>query len=269
LINMSQFTSFEEENIILLALDSPDFFYRIAKFMKPEYFEEDAHQYIMNTYIEYYEKNDDVPNRDILKDIIFKELKGNDELVDPIIELLNKEIDPRNLKYVKGEIVKWARIKQMSMLYSEEVIEDVKNGDIEKINDIVEGAANISDVIISPFRFFEDIDQLFIEDERDYFTTGFSRLDENIHDGNGPARRETMIWVAPTGVGKCHTLESKIIEKSLSMIYELEFDNGEVRKIAGFRKVQTTSGEVMVCDITEEHNIVSIQFENDEGDICL
>lgn len=265
---MPEFTEFEEENIILLALDSPDFFYRIAKFMKPEYFEEDAHQYIMHTYIEYYEKNDDIPNKEILKNIIFKELKGSDELVDPILEILDKEIDPRSLKYIREEIVKWARIKQMSMLYSEEIIDEVKNGNIDKINDIVDGAANISDVIINPFRFFEDIDQLFIEDERDYFTTGFTRLDQNMHEGRGPARREVLIWVAPTGVGKSILLVNTAVMNVIQgkKVLHISLENSE--KVTGHRYMGAFTNIPIALRSTkeEEFKLKSRKIKASSGD---
>jgi replicative DNA helicase len=199
---MAEFTGFEEKNIILLALDSPDFFHRIAKFMKHEYFDVEEHQYIMATYQEFYEKYDETPTREVLKDIIYKELNSDSDIAEPVMEILESEIDPRNAKYIKDSIIKWAKHKQLSMLYDEEILEKIKDGDVDVVNDIVEKAAAISDVIIKPFRFFEDIDELFVENKRDHYTTGFSRLDCHIHDGRGPARREVLIWAAPTGVGK-------------------------------------------------------------------
>jgi len=230
-----EFTEFEEEQIVLLALDSPDFFYRIARFMQPGYFESDIHQYIMTSYLEYYEKFDDVPTKEVLKNLIYRELKSDDELAEPVIDVLNKEIDPRNSKYIRDTVVKWARIKQLAELYDEEVMEAVNDGQIESVEEIFEKAMAISDVVIKPFRFFEDVDELFIEDEREYYTSGFTRLDGFIHDNRGPARREVFIWVAPTGVGKSIMLVNTAVANILDgkNVLHVSLENSE--KVTGHR----------------------------------
>jgi len=229
------FTEFEEEQIILLALDSPDFFYRISRFLDHNYFSSDLHQYVMATYLEYYNKYDDVPTRDVLKNLVYRELKSDDELAEPVIEILNKEIDPRNNKYIRDIVVKWARTKQLSELYDERVMEAVQDGNIESVEEIFEKAMAISDIVIKPFRFFKDVDELFIEDEREYFTSGFSRLDGYIHDGRGPARREVFIWVAPTGVGKSIMLVNTSIANVLDgkNVLHISLENSE--KVTGHR----------------------------------
>lgn len=266
---MPEFSEFEEEQIVLLALESPDFFYRIVRFMKPEYFETDELQYIMHTYVEYYEKFDEVPTREVIKDIIYKELDADEESSKPVMNILDKSLDPRNSRYIRDQVVKWARIRQLSLIYDEEVMEQVQKGNWQVVDELIQQAAGISDVVIKPFRFFKDIDELFSEDEKEHYTTGFTRLDNTIHDGRGPARREVFLWVAPTGVGKCHTLESKIIEKKLSQIYAMELEDGTIRYCAGYRKVKTTRGMVMVCNLTEEDDIEELPDCDDKGDVYL
>jgi len=197
----AEFSAFEERNIILLALDSPDFFYRIATFIDPGHFEDDLYKYIISIYKDYFDKYDVIPSREALKDIAYRDLKGDDDLAEPVIKILNEEIDPRNYPYIKDNIIAWAKKRQYSLLYDEKTMDAIKNGDTEIVEKIVSDAAKISDVIIKPFRFFDDIDNLFIKNVNDYFTTGFSRLDSHIHDG-GLHRREVFVWVAPTGVGK-------------------------------------------------------------------
>lgn len=198
---MSEFTKFEEEHIVLLALESPDFFYRVASFMKPEYFERPEAEFIMALYREHFEKYEEVPNRDVMENIIHRELTVDDDVTKPVLELLNSNLDPRSVPYTKDLVVEWARKKQLGLLYDPETIAKAKEGDFAYVQQIVDDAAKISDVIIKPFRFFEDVDMLFEVVDRDYFTCGFSRLDKEFHD-KGPARREVFTWVAPTGVGK-------------------------------------------------------------------
>lgn len=232
---MPEFSEFEEEQIVLLALDSPDFFYRIVRFMKPEYFEADELQYIMHTYIEYYEKFDEVPTKEILKDIVYKDMKADEESSRPVMEILEKELDPRNSKYIRDQVVKWARIKQMSLIYDEEVMVQAQEGNWQAVDELIQQAAGISDVIIKPFRFFKDIDELFVEDTKEHFTTGFTRLDNAIHDGRGPARKEVLLWVAPTGVGKSLTLVNTSLVNVLQgkNVLHITLENSE--KVTGHR----------------------------------
>jgi hypothetical protein len=265
---MSEFSKFEEENIILLALESPEFFHRIASFMKAEYFVSEEAQYLMKLYCDYYEKYDEVPTREMVKNMVYKDLTVDDPISKPIIEIIDRELDPRNTPFIKEHIIKWAKQKQISLLYDDTVMERVKAGDFQSIEQIFDDASKISDVIIKPFNFFKDVDQLFEVQERDYFTSGFPRIDREIHD-RGPSRREVLAWVAPTGVGKCHTLESKIILEKYSTIYELELDNATIKKYAGFRKILTKRGEIMVCDLTEEDDIIKLPDTEDTADFKM
>ncbi len=198
---MSEFTKFEEENIILLALESPEFYYRISSFLKPEYFERDECQYLANTLTEFYEKYQIVPTKEVIENHIFKDLSADSEVTDPLLAILAKKFDPRNSPYIRELIINWAKKKQIAMLYDDEVMEKVKNNDFEDVFKIIDEASKIQDTVIKPFRFFKDIDRLFVVEERDYFTTCSPRLDQKFH-GKGPARREVLLWVAPTGVGK-------------------------------------------------------------------
>jgi hypothetical protein len=82
-------------------------------------------------------------------------------------------------------------------------------------------------------------------------------------NNGGPSPKEVVCWLAPTNVGKCHSLQSKILEKRLSRIFELELDDGTIIKLAGFREVQTTRGIVKVCDLTDGDDITEIPIETD------
>lgn len=268
-----EFTQFEEEQIILLALDNPDFFYRIARFMEPKYFEVDQNQYIMATYIDYYKDYDDVPTREVLKNIIYKELRSDSELADPVIEILNKEIDYRNSRYIRNLVVKWARVKQLSELYDEDVMESIRDGDVSKIDNIIDKATAISDVAIRPFRFFEDLDELFIEDEKEHFTCGFSRIDKLIHDGRGPARKEAFIWIAPTGVGKSIMLVNTSVANVLDgkNVLHVTLENSEKitghRYLGAFTEMAIANRSIKENQMKEKLN--KIKLSEDSGDLFI
>lgn len=120
------------------------------------------------------------------------------------------------------------------MLYDDSIMEKIKGGDFESIEKIFDDASKISDVIIKPFNFFKDVDQLFEVQERDYFTTGFPRIDKEIHD-KGPCRREVLSWVAPTGVGKSTVLVNTSVANVMMgrNVLHISLENDE--KVTGNR----------------------------------
>lgn len=199
---MGDFTAFEEENILLLALDNPDFFYRIMTFIKSVHFDQPELQYILTVISDYYTEHEEVPTREIIKNIIFHQLETDNELATPIIDILNKELDTRNTPWIKKFVMDWAKKKQIGLLYNPEVMEKAKNGDLDEIQEILEGVTKISDTIIKPFKIFDEIDYLFTKESGEHFTTGIPRMDTEIWDGKGPRAGEVIVAVAPTGVGK-------------------------------------------------------------------
>lgn len=232
---MPEFTLFEEHQIILLALDNPDFFHRIIRFMKPEYFDDDVNQYLMTILIDYYEKYELTPPKDVVKNIVYDDLKTDDELSEPVISLLDEEIDIRGVPYIKDKILNWAKHKQLSMLYNDDIIDAARNGDLETVEQVINDAHSISDVIIKPLVFFDDVSELFHESEYEHYTTGFTALDDKIHDGRGPARKEVFLWIAPTGVGKSIMLVNTSIANTMNgkNVLHITLENSE--KVTGHR----------------------------------
>ena len=226
---MEEFSKFEEENIILLALDSPEFFHKIASFMKPEYFASDEAQFVMKIVSDFYLKFDNVPTKEMVKNLVYKDLSVDDPVSKPIIDILDRNIDPRDSPFIRDHIINWAKRKQISMLYDDEVMEKIKAGDFETIEEIFNDAAKINDVIIKPFNFFKDVDKLFEVNERDSFTTGFPRVDKEIHD-KGPWRREVLSFIAPTGVGKSLILANTSISNLLMgrNVLHISLENDEI-----------------------------------------
>ena len=170
----------------------------------------------------------------MVKNMVYKDLSVDDPISKPIIDVVDRELDPRNAPFVKDHIIKWAKQKQISLLYDDTTMEKIKAGDFEAVEKIFDDASKISDVIIKPFNFFKDVDQLFEVQERDYFTSGFPRIDKEIHD-RGPARREVLSWVAPTGVGKSIVLVNTSIANVMMgrNVLHVSLENDE--KVTGNR----------------------------------
>jgi len=266
------FGEYEEEAVVSLLIDHPEFFTNIARYLKYQLFSRTEIQYIIANILDHYNDHGVFPTRGLLLDTLKRGLTVDDPSYEDIIKIAARESDPREVPSLKKHIMEWARSKAYGLLYDPDTIAQFQAGKFDELETVFNQARNIQDLGTSTFSFFDEIERLFVVDAYETFTTGFAQLDNYMHDdapSRGPARKELLVWMAPTGVGKCHTLQSKIIEKRLSRIFELETDNGKIFKLAGFREVQTTRGKIKVCDLTKNDNITEIPNIEDSGDVSL
>lgn len=198
--NTSTFSEYQEEAIISLALDYPEFFTNAALYLKPEMFKRIECQFVMAHILNGYEKFGIVPTRPILKSIISKELTVTDNYRD-VLSVLDRKSDYREVPYLKDDLIKWAKQRAYSMLYSDEAIAAFHMGDFGKLDKIVNAANQISDVGENGFWLFKNLEEIFTARANIHLTTGHPKLDSILNNG-GPSPGEVFCWMAPTNVGK-------------------------------------------------------------------
>jgi hypothetical protein len=255
------FGPYQEEAIISLALDHPEFFTSVGRFMKPEMFSSLECRWVIAEILNSFEKHNVVPPRPLLRDKMVASLTEDDPW-QRVLELVDRPSNPREVPIIKDTLLRWAQDRAYGLIYSEEAQDAYARGDYEELEAIVESANRIADVGQQAFWFLDNYEILFEPDIIDHKTTGFPSLDRKLNNG-GPSAKEVCCWLAATNVGKCHTLKSKIIERDLSRIFDLELEDGTVIQLAGFREIQTARGMVKVCDLTDEDEIADIPTETD------
>ena len=195
------FGEYEEEAIVALMLDHPDLFVSLTHHLSYKLFQKHAVQYVVQNILNYYEKYEIFPTRNLLIDIIKNDLTVDDVGYEEILEIASKESDPREVPALKDRLLDWARSKSYGLLYDEETIRMYNDGNYDGLEKIIEDARHIQDFGKKGFWFFDNIEKLFVEEEVEHYTTGFPQLDKYINDG-GPSKKEMLVWMAPTGVGK-------------------------------------------------------------------
>jgi hypothetical protein len=191
-----------------------------------------------------------------------------DDPYEEILSIVDRPSNPRETPILRQTLRDWIEHQSYAQLYSDEALAAHQRGDHEVLRKIVDSAINIKSAGQQGFWFFDQIDELFADKAVEHIKTGFAGLDRELNDG-GPSPGEVLIYLAPTGVGKCHSLQSKIIEKDLSRIFDLEMEDATIIKLAGFREVQTTRGRIRVCDLSVGDDITEIPTIQDAGDITL
>jgi replicative DNA helicase len=203
------FGPYQEEAIISLSLDHPEFISGVINFLKPDLFKRIECRYVMAEILNMHEKFGIVPTRSILRDVIESKLTSSDpfEVILPIIE---KKSDPRDIPIIKETLLKWAKVRAFGLLYSEEAIEAYNSENFEYIEKIVNEANRIADVGDKGFWFLDNFELLFQTDSIEHRTTGFHRLDKLLNNG-GPSPKEVLCYLAPTNVGKSVLLVNSAI----------------------------------------------------------
>jgi replicative DNA helicase len=189
-----------EAAIISLCLDQPEFYHAVGQHVEPKHFEQLETQYVFALIQKAYKEHEIVPNRDILIDIARKDLSVDDHY-QPVLNLITRESDPREIPIIKDRLIDWVRSRAYALLYDEGAIQAYESGNYDVLNEIVEKAQRVSDVSQQGVWFFDRIEMLFKEDAEPRFTTGFTRLDRYLNEG-GPTRGDVTCFMAPTGVGK-------------------------------------------------------------------
>lgn len=194
------FGPYQEEAIVSLALDHPEFFSAAARFIKPDMFGRLEIRWIMAEILNTFEKFNVIPTRGMLNNDLQQKVTIDDPH-EEIFRIVNRKSDPREVPIVKDTLLKWSRDRAYGLLYSDEAIEAYHRQDYTYIENIFQEANRIADVGNQGFWFFENAELLFQDDIIQHKTTGFPGLDRLLNNG-GPSAKEVVCWLAGTNVGK-------------------------------------------------------------------
>jgi len=194
------FGNYQEEAIVSLAFDLPEFFTSVGRFMKPNMFVRLECQLVIAEILNAFEEYDVVPTRNIIRDKIINTLTEDDPY-EEVLELINRKSDYREVPMIKDTLLKWAQDKAFGQIYSQEAQDAYARGDYGYLEQVLNEANRIADITSEGFWFFENYKILFEEDVIDHRTTGFAKLDQMLNNG-GPSTKEVVCWLAPTNVGK-------------------------------------------------------------------
>lgn len=211
-------TSYQEEAIISLLIDFPDFFSSVASFLEPKFFNKVEVQYVLANIKNRFNDTGYVPTRELLHDIIAQQLTVDDPY-EEVLRIVNRRSNPRDVPFLKEKLRVWAEKKAYGLLYTPEAIQAYESGDLDHLRQIFMDANKIADVGHKGFWFFEQLDELFEIKQERKISTGFGRLDEFINfsrspngrSQGGPSRGDVLLWMAATNVGKSIMLANNAV----------------------------------------------------------
>ena len=184
LVSLEQYGRNFQIKVISVLLTHKDFLTNIHDIINEEYFQNQAHQWIIKEILKYYDKYHTVISLDILK----VELKKvtNEVLKVSIREQLREayEASDEDLEYVREEFSTFCKNQQLkSALLSS--VDLLKAGDYDSIKMMVENALKAGQDKNVGHEYNKDIESRFREDSRTVIPTPWERINDLTQGGLG------------------------------------------------------------------------------------
>lgn len=176
------------------------FLERIVDIISPEFFETDAHKWIIRLVAEYFPKYRDVPTMEVFKVEIQK-------IPDAILQTAvfeqvksaYKQVETKDSEYVKETFLEFCRNQKLKNAISQSY-DFLKQGDYDSIWNVINEASKAGIERNLGHNYFEEIDARMSDAAREIIKTNWEIIDGHLDGGLG--KGELGFIVAPAGSGK-------------------------------------------------------------------
>jgi len=184
----------------------------IVEHINPKYFDNQYFKFIMQMIKEYYNKYSTIPSFEALEQVTLLEQSSDmatKNIGDMLIEIKNIPMEDnafvqeKSLKFCKQQELKKA-IKKVNSI--------MEKGEFESYDlceEYIRKATQIGEQDNSNIEVFENANDVMEKDFRHPIPTGINGID-NLLNG-GLAKGELGLVLAPSGIGKCQPMSSKIL----------------------------------------------------------
>jgi len=184
LTSLNQYGTHFQIKVISSLLTHKEFLTNIHDIISEEYWDNQAHQWIIKEIIRYYDKYHTTPSMDILK-VELQKIE-NDVLKLSIKEQLKAayESSDEDLEYVQEEFSTFCKNQQLkkALLNSVDLL---KAGDFDGIKHLVESALKAGNDKNIGHEYNKDIESRFREDARTTISTPWERINDILQGGLG------------------------------------------------------------------------------------
>jgi len=184
LVNLNQYGTAFQIKVISALLTHKEFLTNIHDIISEEYWDNQAHKWIIKEILKYYDKYHTTPSMDILK----VELKKvtNEVLKVSIREQLREayEASDEDLEYVREEFSTFCKNQQLKQALLSSV-DLLKAGDYDSIKSMVENALKAGQDKNVGHEYNKDVESRYREDHRTVIPTPWERINDLLQGGLG------------------------------------------------------------------------------------
>ena len=184
LVNLNQYGTAFQIKVISILLTHKEFLTNIHDIISEEYWDNQAHKWIIKEILKYYDKYHTTPSMDVLK----VELKkvDNEVLRVSIREQLREayEASTDDLEYVREEFATFCKNQQLKQALLSSV-DLLKAGDYDSIKMMVENALKAGQDKNVGHEYNKDVESRYREDHRATVPTPWERINDLLQGGLG------------------------------------------------------------------------------------
>ena len=184
LTSLNQYGNHFQTKVLSSLLTHKEFLTNIHDILSEEYFDNQAHQWIIKEILKYYDKYHTTPSMDILK-VELQKIE-NEVLKLSVREQLKAayEASDEDLEYVQEEFQTFCKNQQLkkALLNSVDLL---KAGDFDGIKHLVESALKAGNDKNVGHEYNKDIESRFREDARTTISTPWERINDILQGGLG------------------------------------------------------------------------------------
>ncbi len=180
------------------------FLQQIADIIRPEYFESDANNWLLEVIIDHFHQYKTPPTKDVLK-VKLTELSDDGPesiLKTAILEQLKdvfRFMESDDLTFVKDEILNFCKNQEIKRAIMDSV-NLLKMGNYDEIKSKIDGAMKAGADTNIGLEYKANISARYAEASRHTITTGWDVIDDLMDGGLAPG--ELGVVMAPAGIGK-------------------------------------------------------------------
>lgn len=198
--NLKKFGSEFQSKCIAILITDKVFLERIYDILSPNYFETDAHKWIINLVMEYFSKYRDTPTLEVFK----VELeKITDEVVKAAvfqkIKAAYNQVSAADKAYVKEQFLEFSKNQTLrsAILKSADLL---RRSDYEGVWKVINDASKAGAERKIGHDYFQEFEERMSESARETIPTSWPLI--NVHLDGGLGKGELGFIVAPAGSGK-------------------------------------------------------------------
>jgi len=197
---LKKFGNVFQAKCIAILISDRAFLERISDIISPEYFETDAHKWIIKLIAEYFPQYREIPTMEVFK----VEIQGipDEVLKAAVFEQVKsayKHVSSTDTEYVKETFLEFCRNQKLKNAIWD-AHEYLKQGDYDNIWNVINEASRAGIERNLGHNYFDDIESRHTAAARDTIKTNWTIIDTHLDGGLG--KGELGFIVAPAGSGK-------------------------------------------------------------------
>ena len=176
------------------------FLQQIADIIRPEYFESDANNWVLDVILDHFREYKTPPSKDVLK-VKVTEI-DNDVLKTAILEQLKevfRYMESDDLSFVKDEILRFCKNQEIKQAIMDSV-GLLKMGNYDEIKSKIDFAMKAGADTDIGHKYKKEVVARYTNAARDTIRTGWDVIDDLMDGGLG--KGELGVVMAPAGIGK-------------------------------------------------------------------